>query len=291
MRVRTFSVLAGSRACNARCPFCISRMTIPHGMTLQQPEVNWRNFRKACLLARDMGAVTAMITGKGEPTLFPEMITGYLHTMQDYNFPLIELQTNGIAIMEDQARYGEYLSCWHDLGLNTVALSIAHYETEKNREVFVPYKEHYIDLPGLIDCLHEHDLTVRLSCVLVNGYICDPDRLQKLIEFARENQAEQLTVVPVNGPARSDDPDVTRWTKENALTPEQAAAIQDFLTTHGNKLLEFKHGAVVYDVGGQNLCLSSCLTATSRAGEIRNLIFFPDGHIRYDWQFPGAILL
>jgi hypothetical protein len=24
---------------------------------------------------------------------------------------------------------------------------------------------------------------------------------------------------------------------------------------------------------------------------MRNLIFFPDGHLRYDWEYEGAILL
>jgi molybdenum cofactor biosynthesis enzyme MoaA len=291
MRIRTFSVLAGSRACNARCPFCISRMTVSHGMKLQEPEINWRNFRKACLLAVRSGAVTAMITGKGEPTLFPDMITRYLRAMQEYEFPLLELQTNGIAIMEDQDRYSDHLSTWFDLGLNTVAVSIIHYDPDKNHRVFVPYKERYIDLPGLVSLLKGKGLTVRLSCVLVDGYIDSPEGLERLIGFARETGAEQLTVVPVNRPFRSDDPNVAEWIRNNGLRPEQASAIADFLTSKGVKLLEFKHGAIVYDVGGQNVCLSSCLTATSQGNEIRNLIFFPDGHIRYDWQYAGATLL
>lgn len=291
MKVRTFSILAGSRACNARCPFCISRMTVPHGVTLEQPEVNWRNFRKASTLAQRSGALTAMITGKGEPTLFPEMITEYLHVLQEYDFPLLEMQTNGIAIMGDQARYRDYLSCWYELGLNTVAISIAHHEPERNREVFVPYKDSYMDLPGLISLLHDLRLTVRLSCVLIRDFISGPDELQKLIGFARETKAEQLTIVPVNGPSRTDDPTVRQWTRDHALTADQSRAIEEFLNGNGTKLLEFKHGAIVYDVAGQNVCLSSCLTATSHDNEIRNLIFFPDGHIRYDWQYAGAILL
>lgn len=51
------------------------------------------------------------------------------------------------------------------------------------------------------------------------------------------------------------------------------------------------HGAVVFDLDGQNLCLNQCLTVQPDAEEMRNLIFFPDGHLRYYWQYPGAILL
>ncbi len=31
MKIQTFSIVAGSEACNARCPFCISKMTVPNG--------------------------------------------------------------------------------------------------------------------------------------------------------------------------------------------------------------------------------------------------------------------
>ena len=82
MKIQTFSIVAGSEACNARCPFCISKMTVAHGIDLKEPEVNWRNLRKACLLAQACGVTTAMITGKGEPTLFPNQITRYLHEMR-----------------------------------------------------------------------------------------------------------------------------------------------------------------------------------------------------------------
>ena len=78
MKIQTFSILAGSEACNARCPFCISKMTPPSGVELKEPKVNWRNFRKACLLAKQSGVTTAMFTGKGEPTLFPKQITKFL---------------------------------------------------------------------------------------------------------------------------------------------------------------------------------------------------------------------
>ena len=41
------------------------RMTPPAGVSLQAPQVNWRNFRIACRLAERCGVTTAMFTGKG----------------------------------------------------------------------------------------------------------------------------------------------------------------------------------------------------------------------------------
>jgi hypothetical protein len=51
------------------------------------------------------------------------------------------------------------------------------------------------------------------------------------------------------------------------------------------------HGAIVYDYRGQNVCLTDALTIEPETDKIRQLIFFPDGHLRYDWQYKGAILI
>ena len=97
MKIQTFTIVAGTAACNAKCPFCISKMTPKQGVSFKEPEVNWRNFAKACRLAQVNNVSTVLFTGKGEPTLYPEQITQYLKELQPYNFPLIELQTNALV--------------------------------------------------------------------------------------------------------------------------------------------------------------------------------------------------
>jgi hypothetical protein len=59
MKVKTFSIIAGSAACNARCPFCVSKMTPDSGITVKEPDVNWRNFSISAGLAKLYGADTA----------------------------------------------------------------------------------------------------------------------------------------------------------------------------------------------------------------------------------------
>ena len=47
-------------------------------------------------------------------------------------------------------------------------------------------------------------------------------------------------------------------------------------------------------VNGQNVCLSLPLNKNTRdtnPENARNLIFFQDGHIRYEWEMEGGILL
>ena len=37
MKVRTFSIVAGSMACNAQCPFCVAHMTPANGLGSKEP--------------------------------------------------------------------------------------------------------------------------------------------------------------------------------------------------------------------------------------------------------------
>jgi molybdenum cofactor biosynthesis enzyme MoaA len=291
MKIQTFSILAGSTACNAKCPFCISKMTPKEGVTLKEPEVNWRNFSKACLLAKQGGVNAAMITGKGEPTLYPKQITKYLTTMEPFEFPIIELQTNGILIAENKKEYDEHLRDWYAKGLTTIAISIVHYEPEKNKEIYLPHKESYINLPDLIKQLHDKNISVRLSCIMADGYICDSKSLEELILFSKENKVEQLTVRPVNKPQNSGDFAAEKWVLKHYIKPEQKEVLQNYVIKNGHQLMKLQHGATIYDVHGQNICLTSSLTLEPNSEDIRQLIFFPDGHLRYDWQYEGAILL
>jgi pyruvate-formate lyase-activating enzyme len=291
MRIQTFSILAGSEACNARCPFCISKMTPPLGVELKEPEVNWRNFRIACRLAERCGTTTAMFTSKGEPTIFPHQITRYLREMQPFGFPIIELQSNGILIAERPDVYAQHLADWYELGMTTIALSIVHWLPEKNRPIYLPYKKEYIDLPALIDLLHSHHLSVRLAVIMAREFIDKPADLEGMIEFARKHRVEQLTFRPVNRPSSSREQEAFAWSMQHHLEPAQLQSIIGYLELNGTHIMTLSHGARVFDVHGQNVCLTDSLTAAPKTEDIRQLIFFPDGHLRYDWQYPGAILL
>lgn len=292
MRIQTFSIVSGSEACNARCPFCVSRMTPHQGMSLKLPEPNWRNFAKACLLAQQAQVTTVLITGKGEPTLFPDQLTAYLEALAPYRFPFIELQSNGIAIADGRVDDAT-LARWFALGLTTVIVSVTGTDPALNRAVYLPHRDTYIDLAALVARLHGVGFSVRLGCVALAQGVSSPARLEELLAFARAHRVEQLTVRPVTtpDPTTVQDRSVFEWTCAHAVSDAAWRELVAWVEAHGRRLMALAHGAVVFDVGGQNLCLSNCLTIRPDEEELRQLIFFPDGHLRYDWQYAGAILL
>lgn len=292
MKFTTLSLIAGTEVCNARCPFCISRMTPLLGVSKRKQEVDWRNFHKAARLAQKGGADTVLITGKGEPTLFPEQISEYLEQLKEYEFPFIEIQSNGLLFVEREEAYRSYLSQWYELGLTTIAVSMVHYDSARNREIYTPHRPSYPELSEIIGRIHAQHIGVRLACVLVHGYIDSGERMAELVKFARAQGVEQLSGRPVNMPGDSRDQEAAEWVRGHRLTEEDVKSIRAFVDEEGTLLQRLPHGGEVYDVWGQNLCVTNSLThGMSSDGEIRQLIFFPNGNVTYDWQFEGARLL
>lgn len=289
MKIQTLTIVTGTAACNARCPYCISKMTGKE-IGLKEPAINWRNFEKACRLAQVNNVSTVLFTGKGEPTLFPEQIIKFLQNMKLFNFPLIELQTNALVFGKEFDNYEKHLKKWFELGLNTVAISIVHYEKEKNKEVYTPDSE-YIDLEEVIKKLHDIGYSIRISCMMIKDFIDTAEEVKKLAEFCKKNKVEQLTIRSIKAPEKSEDKAVYEWTEKHILPKKQVDAIYNFVKKNAKKLMTFSYGAVVYDLDGQNICTSDCLTIKPETDELRQLIFFPDGHLRYDWQYEGAILV
>lgn len=286
MKFDILSVVAGSAACNAKCPFCVSKMTPNAGLDTCV-EINWRNLEKASRLARQSGVSTAMITGKGEPSLYPEFVGEYVRALNEY-FPIIELQSNGLLF--SQPGFEENLREWYADGLTTVSLSITHYADERNREIYCPKKE-YPPLQETISLLHKIGYSVRLACVMAKGYIDSASELENLIDFARKEGVEQVSVRPVNSPKKSEDKEASAWVREHRVGETALKSIAHYLDDEGVRVMTTPYGAQVYDVDGQNVCFTNSLTCSPDAENVRQLIFFPDGHLRYDWQYMGAIIL
>lgn len=289
--VENFSIICGSGACNAACPFCVSKMTGLSEVGPRLQPINWRNFDKAAKLAKDYQAGSVIITGKGEPTLFPDQITDYLTHLERYNFPLIDLQTNGLLLDRQSARFDPHLRQWYDQGLAFVALSVAHYLPEKNRKIYTPHSAHYLDLPRLIDNLHKIGFSVRFSVTLFNGGIDNAQKAEKMIAFSKSLAVEQLTLRKIAKPNDSENPEIGLWTETHLLSEKNQTEIKDYLETNGHRLLLTGHGAVIYDVSGQNVCLTNALTLDFDPEKIRQIIFYPNGRVRFDWQHQGSTIL
>ncbi|OGD83959.1 hypothetical protein A2572_00180 [Candidatus Collierbacteria bacterium RIFOXYD1_FULL_40_9] len=258
---------------------------------IRPTKVNWRNFDKACRIAQLNGITTVLLTGKGEPTLYPDQLTEFLTHLQKYDFPILELQTNAVLFSELPEKYDKYLQEWYELGLTTISISIVHYDPEKNRANYLPFKKSYPDLKKTITKLHEIGYSVRFSVVLINDHIDTPEEAEKIVKKASEWGVEQVSLRPVAAPDESESEKYKRDTIKMMLTPAKIAKLNKWAEKRGRLLLSYGHNSRIFDIDGQNVCLTDALTIKPSTDDIRQMIFFPDGHIRFDWQYKGAIIL
>lgn len=304
--IQTLTIVAGTMACNATCPDCVSQMTTGDSARkiLNFTGVDWENLRIAANIAIGGGATTVLFTGKGEPTLYPDQLNEYLKffsCQEFYQLAVMEIQTNGLLFQEEEftAEEGGWLKRWYENGLRVISISIVDVADEKNRQFLVSDKGSYPSLAKTLKILHGFGYTVRLNVTMMQPFINSVNGIERVVEFCLKNEVEQLSLRPVRRPAVPNSgsekaKSVFAWVKENELTSHQEKEIAEFFVKSPNARLlrNLVHGARVYDYRGQNLCLTDCLTSVPEKGdEVRQLIFYSGGLIAYDWQSPAANII
>jgi molybdenum cofactor biosynthesis enzyme MoaA len=285
MKIQTMSVVVGTNACNAKCPFCIAHQTSSAELPQVRPEsINWRNFKKACTLAEVGQCTTIMLTGKGEPTLYPDLVTAYLEQIRQFKIPFVEMQTNGMVLMNE--KYHQYLRDWYDLGLNTICLSAVSPHHVKNKEI---YGDKYLNLYDLVPHLINYGFTIRLSIMMLKNFVDSPEEIDYLVKFCKSLGIKQLTVRPIV--ATDGSSDEANWTTGHTLSDRANKQINSHVKHNATALRTLEHGGVVYDYNGQNICLYNCLTTNKDPEHMRQIIFYPDGTITDDWQYAGSTIL
>jgi molybdenum cofactor biosynthesis enzyme MoaA len=297
--VQSVSLLAATKQCDARCPFCVAEMTPLHGLTTKEVPIPLDRLLKTLEYARLGNAQALMITSKGEPTLFPEHISLFLNEAKKFEektgfcFRKKELQSNGIRVATYPQKYDAYLRKWRELGLDTYIVSIVHYDPEINRQTYLPYRSSYIDLGALTYQLHQYGFKVRLGCIAYNGGIDSSEKLANLIEFTRRIGADELTVRPVAKPDKSRNSEVYEWVAEHELTPAQFTDMHDFLEKNGRILMQYPFGGTIYRLGdgttSQDVCLTNALTSNDE-NHTRQIIFHLNGDIATDWTEDAQLL-
>ncbi len=192
---------------------------------------------------------------------------------------------------------------WKALGLDYIAISVVDIKRENNKKIYLHHRNiAYPRLEVTVAFLHAMGFRVRLCVMMHEGMVDTPQRLEEVLQWCRENEVEQCTARPIRKPTGTirieDADDFTKYLDANGIGEDKEA---EFMHWIRNKCRDGKarilrtlmHGqneVKVYDVEGQNLCLSDCLTMESTSDDIRTLIVYADGDITYDWVHRGARL-
>lgn len=281
-QIYTFTIVAGDYTCPNRCPFCISKMTpeIPFSFP---KNVDWEKFRKAVRIAVKYNANNVLITGKGEATLKPNQITRFLMELKDKSFARIELQTDGFTFLNN-SKHNEYLRIWRDLGLDLIAISVNHYRLDKNKEIFK--SPHVKDIDTMISVYRtSHRFNIRLSCLLLKGYIDSIEKVKSMVLFAKSRNVMQLTLRKLGKPEFANN-QYSKAVDRYSLSKKFYTKLEKWLSENAKLIDILPHGAVVYEYNNQNVCLTDCLTQDFGKEKIRQLIFYPNGWLCTNWEHP-----
>lgn len=329
MNISTFSIVVGTRSCDASCPFCISHST---GFEqVSDKDIRWDAFSRAVAMARNAedGPPTLLLTGKGEPTLYPTEITMYLEALRLMSridtmdtpagevelvqpiFPTIELQTNAIMLgriaqknkndqplTDRESELLSHLSLWRKCGLSTVAISTVGVNEKHNKQVYLHHRhEPYPPLADTVKFLHSYGLQVRICVMMQQGMVCTPEGVKEVLDWCREQRVEQLTIRPIRRPKNKlsvMQNETDRYVMQYGLEDVQEEVIAEWIKKTGHHIRTFtagEHEFKVYDINGQEIVLGDCLTVSTKPNTIRTLILYPrSGDIGYHWQYPSARL-
>ncbi len=286
--VQTFSIVAGTMRCNARCLYCVSKMTTPPDeyILMNYPHIDWERFREACDIAVKANAGTVLFTGKGEPALYPQQIDDYLKFLAKYpKLSKKELQTNGLILHEPEFQKKEWLKRWHDNGLGVMCISAVDADNEPNRRLLTHHRTEYPSLGKTADIIHDAGYIMRLSIIMVKGVVDSPEGVERVIDYCKKQGIEQLTMRPVRKPeGETYCPKIACWVEENQLSENQIQAIRDYVEEQKENVEgRLVHKATIYRVHGQNLCLTDCLTHDPNEPKLRQLIFYSNGMLATGW--------
>jgi len=284
----TLTINVGTSACPNRCSVCISEMTGKH--MLENKNVKWSAFERAVQVAINYRAENVLFTGKGEPLLFPDQITKYLRILKKYRkyFTRFELQTSGDGLPECD----RYLAKWKRLGLDLVALSAYHFDDVLNDEVFHSVKGERMPLVSKMMGLVGYGFRVRLSFVMMKGYIDSVETVKAALKFAKDWQVFQTTFRELGMPKQWKNESVAEFVHQHLLNPIDVQDIKDHFDEHGHLCDTLPFGGSVYEIDGQNACLTTCLDQCEDSDELRNLIFFSNGMLSTSWEHPiGTAIL
>ncbi len=271
MNDSVFNVVV-TNECNASCPYCISEQT-PE-VCKDYSEFNFCKFYKAIQYAERSGILTCKLTGKrGDPLCCDKEAFQIIMSYVRERFPILELQTNGTLLNEEKVKWLK------GTGINLIAISCVHYEESKNTDL---YGLHYPNLIEVVDLLHKYGLSVRLSCTLIKGYIDDHFKIDEFLEYFKGSNIEQFSFIPVG---HNGDNIYAQWAKQREVRKH---IVYNNIKANGTLLRKTPYGGLIYDYEGKNVYIADCLSGTVEG--IRSLIFYPDGHLRYSWTKPGAII-
>lgn len=192
LKPKTFSFLPVAMACQAKCKFCFSHSSISKENIKKFKDFNfledWMQYSSL------NGAERFVITGGGDPGLFGlDNLLNTIRLSKKY-FRKTILFTNGI-FLEKEKNKDEILDDLIQLknaGLDTLSLSVHHYDSKLNTEIMGINTQVDRILDTLSGVSSDKIPSIRLICVLQKEGINNSLEISKFVDYALSKNVPEI---------------------------------------------------------------------------------------------------
>jgi molybdenum cofactor biosynthesis enzyme MoaA len=263
--------------CTKKCPYCISKMT----GAIRNPVTRYSRDQilNAIFFAKDAGAQSLLITGKGEPLQNLESVDDILRCNHYCNksFANVELQTNGLWLQKPE-------NLEHSIFVSITNIAIS-----------VDSVKGLIRMAPVFNTLHDMGKVTRLTLNVTPMLQTTMGTFKSIINYCVENQINQLLMRKITKPAeKGHDTPQAKWIDKNKcaeLYDSFNLGMHKALAESGVLLRSLNHGEGVWDYHGIScVAVDYCLQAKTQADETRSLILMEDGHVRTHWDYESSII-
>lgn len=290
MRFDMLHVVVGDSKCNAKCPFCVSGNK--HMDAFNGQVINHVSLNIVKRMAEISGIQKAIITGKGEPMLYPDTVLKYGLELSEV-VPLIELQTNGTTFYNSTLT--ELRDTFHVLRssyITTVAISTTG-DKALDAEYYCREEDDYTKLKEIIDSAHAKGVSIRMVVMLFKNGIDTIGKVVQLLAAYSALGVDQVTLRPLHPEYSGDCED---WIAKHSLDGLSLGKdLEAWLSEKGKLLHEIGHTGRVYDYDKMSVMhtlvpLDGSKFESDKETK-RSLIYMHNGEIRHEWESDASILV
>lgn len=287
-KVQSLSIVVPNKKCINNCAFCVSKMhcnDYTNMMDDNKPfyDLYLKDYIKRLNFCKKRGIDTVMLTGDSEPQQNRNFLTyfGLFMQLMEEPFSKIEIQTTGTLI---DRNYLHFLR--NHIGINTIALSLSSFNSEKNREYNGTPTDIKVDINQLCRDIKEYDFNLRLCINMTDAF--NWNDIDSIFSTAKALGADQITFRVLYSSFTGTPQD--EWIKLHGAKPWITTRISEYVKEHGKVIGEFPYEAKKYSIYGMSIVIDTDCMNKNNEKEDKYYILRPNCKLYSQWDDPASLI-
>jgi hypothetical protein len=271
-------------------------------------------YRKRIKYAAMNGVNTLILTGTGEALQNPSFLRNLAKVLykEDHPFPNVELQTSGVMLMDSkevidelagtQKKHYHNMELLHDLGVNTISLSISDvFDSDNNWEIIGSPKKYRPSLEDLCGFIKKMGFNLRLSLNMTSVY--NDQYPEDVLDACKSLGANQITLRKMYG-GGYDNPE-SIWVDENSCEDKVIERINEYIAGErdeefqsgysyhngeGTPLYRLPFGPMAYSIMGMSVVVDDNCMNKESYDQLKYVILRENGKLYCQWDDEGSLI-